>query len=372
MELSFHFNLRLILLALGGLFIVSIFIDGIRRKRKRKKRTAPDFSIQESFLDDNDDALSDSTYYRQNYNTQNIMQDTSDHDDLRYSATPRQTQATKSTTKKQDVWLDSTLAGQDPNQYTMDYLDEDLDDYEDLENKPTLSKAASIEKMVGQPSLIADELADVHNLDDDTSPTLNDLEKTAKNRKQLLSAIDKQRKKINKMLHNEKHLGSHDIEALIERDASLPKDNAAPILTVYSMASMDKMYSGYQLLQSLLSAGLRYGAMNIFHRYRELNGKGPVLFSIARCDEPGTLDIQKMGQMHCQGLTLFMQLKQAVDNVEILDLMLETAHQISQDLEGKLMDDQHDFFTRDSYALYRNRIKRFEEEALHPDMQVMD
>lgn len=44
--------------------------------------------------------------------------------------------------------------------------------------------------------------------------------------------------------------------------------------------------------------------MNIFHRYQQLSGNGPVLFSLASATKPGTFELSKIGGYACAGLTL--------------------------------------------------------------------
>lgn len=142
------------------------------------------------------------------------------------------------------------------------------------------------------------------------------------------------------------------------RSAALDGDQ---VLVVYSMANADKPYVGYELLQSLLTAGLRYGKMQIFHRFEGMNTQGRVIFSVANNQAPGSFDIQQMGGVSCNGLCFFLTLGAAQDNKKALDLMLETAYQISEDLAGQLIDFQGQVFDADAYAAYYLKIKHYEQ-----------
>src|SRR3990167_2480566 len=79
------------------------------------------------------------------------------------------------------------------------------------------------------------------------------------------------------------------------------------VVAVYLMATEGGAYTGYELLQALLSAGLRYGKQNIFHRHAHKDGRGDVLFHCASAIPPGTFDLTQMGSFSCKGLCLFFE-----------------------------------------------------------------
>lgn len=115
-------------------------------------------------------------------------------------------------------------------------------------------------------------------------------------------------------------------------DTEKPSDPSLVVL--YVMAKSGYEFAGYELLQVLLSSGMRYGDMDIFHRHQDISGKGPVLFSLASATKPGTFDIQKIGSMFCHGLCLFMRLQSVEVDKERFDLMLITAERLADELNG--------------------------------------
>lgn len=125
------------------------------------------------------------------------------------------------------------------------------------------------------------------------------------------------------------------------------------IVAIHVMATDDKVFQGYELLQALLAAGLRHGAMQIFHYY----GEGEqILFSLASATEPGVFDLQRMGGFSCKGLTLFMNLAAVSDPQTALDCMVETAQQLADDLGGQLEDEQHQAWTEAARQTYQRRL----------------
>jgi cell division protein ZipA len=103
-----------------------------------------------------------------------------------------------------------------------------------------------------------------------------------------------------------------------------------------------KPYMGYELLQTLLSVGLHFGDMNIFHRYDEKNGEGNLLFSIAAATPEGSFPINDMGSFECVGLVAFMKMEPKQKLMARFDLMLDIARQLIEELGGEIYDDmQH-------------------------------
>ncbi len=106
------------------------------------------------------------------------------------------------------------------------------------------------------------------------------------------------------------------------------------------MAPKQRPYRGYELIQTLTSAGFHYGKMNIFHFYADPLTKKELLFSLASAIEPGTFDLDNTGEIVCHGLCLFMSIHNVKSALTAFDLMWETAQILAQDLGGILCDKQ--------------------------------
>lgn len=129
------------------------------------------------------------------------------------------------------------------------------------------------------------------------------------------------------------------------------------VYVLHVMAKADQTFKGYELLQALLSQGLRFGEMSIFHRYQNTNGKGPVLFSLTSAVEPGTFDIHNMGRCSSPGLTLFMASSGKSDHdLERFELMYETALNLAKELSGECLDKQRAVVTDATFTRYKQQI----------------
>lgn len=140
------------------------------------------------------------------------------------------------------------------------------------------------------------------------------------------------------------------------------------IIIVHLMAPKDRPYSGYELLQSLLANGLRFGKMNIFHRHEQKTGRGSILFSLASAQKPGTFDLPKMGGFSCPGLTLFLSINRVEDPLKAFDVMLETVGQLLDDLGGRVLDEQFEPLTKEKVVMVRKKIREILENEPTPDL----
>lgn len=132
-----------------------------------------------------------------------------------------------------------------------------------------------------------------------------------------------------------------------KQDASTPLKKSTedktdnPITILHVIAKKGKTFAGYELLQIILSSGLRFGDMNIFHYYQNPEAQENVLFSLASATEPGIFDLAKMDTFSCKGLSLFMQKTgdEEEDKTRYTH-MLETAAHLAEDLGGLLLNSQ--------------------------------
>lgn len=137
--------------------------------------------------------------------------------------------------------------------------------------------------------------------------------------------------------HNQEDMTTTKIHSNHKANLPLPRDSKLIIVQV--QAKSGDHFSGYELLQVLLAANLRFGDMSIFHHFEKPNGEGKCLFSLAQSKEPGTFDLDAMGAVNCDGLTLFMQLKGSEHNHAALRLFLRTAERLAQELNADILDE---------------------------------
>src|SRR5690606_23835225 len=69
--------------------------------------------------------------------------------------------------------------------------------------------------------------------------------------------------------------GDEEFAAETEEEAA----DYEEILIIHVVARNEEGFKGPALLQSILESGLRFGAMDIFHRHESITGNGDKLFS---------------------------------------------------------------------------------------------
>ncbi|WP_299593496.1 cell division protein ZipA [uncultured Microbulbifer sp.] len=132
------------------------------------------------------------------------------------------------------------------------------------------------------------------------------------------------------------------------------------VLILNIMAPAGDCFEGNDLLRVLLSSGLRFGEMNIFHYHCGDAGEGPVLFSLANIVVPGTFDMSEMEDFTTPGISLFLALPAEVEAVKAFDTLLSTARNIAEQLGGELKDENRSVFTAQTAEHYRQRVMEFQ------------
>lgn len=129
---------------------------------------------------------------------------------------------------------------------------------------------------------------------------------------------------------------------------------AGDVISIFLVAEKDKPYAGFDLLQTLLTNGLRFGQYKIFH-YLELDKS---LFSLACAHHPGTFEIDKMANFTTSGLCMFMQAHRDAHVETSFEKMLQTAQVITKELGGYLLDDQRNELTDSRIQELRMIVRR--------------
>lgn len=148
--------------------------------------------------------------------------------------------------------------------------------------------------------------------------------------------------------------------------APSPKGKPSQSLMIFLQAKENRQLAGYELLQTILAAGFRFGEGQLFHRHQLANGQGPVLCSLAAATATGMFDLQNIGAFSVRGLCLFMQSSgNTTTDAERLDAMLEAAKLLSEGLDTRLLDFQQK-------PLNEENIRRYYQALNIPAIEHMD
>lgn len=142
-----------------------------------------------------------------------------------------------------------------------------------------------------------------------------------------------------------------------EKTAEVESESQAASCMMFLLAKDEHPLAGYELLQTVLAAGLRFGEGQLFHRHQQANGQGPILCSLAAATKSGIFDLQNIGAFSAHGLCLFMHPSgHAAIDAERFSIMLETGKQLSEGLEAHLLDDRKQPLTEVSIQRYQRAL----------------
>jgi len=166
--------------------------------------------------------------------------------------------------------------------------------------------------------------------------------------------------------------GSASVEAQQKAPSSRPSEvrqqapvaQPAEVLVCNVMAREGSELHGDDLLEALITSGLKFGEMNIFHKRFRGTGNGPVIFSVANILNPGTFDLNAMAEFRTIGVSLFLALPSPINNLEAFEQMLDVAIHLKESLDGELKDDHRNVMTAQTIEHYRQRIRDFELRQL--------
>ena len=136
------------------------------------------------------------------------------------------------------------------------------------------------------------------------------------------------------------------------------------VLVINVTAAAGDKFQGADLLQILFDCGLRYGDMQIFHRYEHADGSGELLFSLVNMVVPGTFNLDEMEHFATPGVSLFMTLPLNANSRDAFETMAATAKALADQLGGELKDENRSVMTEQTLEHCRQRIQDFERKRL--------
>lgn len=151
-------------------------------------------------------------------------------------------------------------------------------------------------------------------------------------------------------------------DEIVEETTESPAEAEEEEVIILSlMAAEGEQYNGMQLLDAMEQCGLSHGEMDIFH-YLDLDTNQP-LFSVANVLEPGSFDMETIGEVETPGLALFMQLPAPIDGEKALLTFVQQAKRLKEQLGGQLTDRQRRELTRETLDELKETARRFRVTA---------
>ncbi|PCI70372.1 MAG: hypothetical protein COB38_07465 [Gammaproteobacteria bacterium] len=122
---------------------------------------------------------------------------------------------------------------------------------------------------------------------------------------------------------------------------------------VYSLiiqAPKNHLYKGSDLMPLFLSQGLKFGEMNIFHRYEHMGkNRGEVIVSLANAVEPGTFNLEKIESFTTPALAIFSTFSGSAEYINHYKNLVKTAEFLVKELSGKILDKSGNVYTQEMH-----------------------
>ena len=122
------------------------------------------------------------------------------------------------------------------------------------------------------------------------------------------------------------------------------------------------MIRGRDLLALIDKYGLRFGAMNMFHRYEQKDGTGMLWFSMMGITDNGIapFDPHSVATDTYNGIVVFLSLPhpQALPS---FDSMMSIAYMMANDLDAMILDENNESITAEYKQQLRNQVRDYGE-----------
>ncbi|MGE6328181.1 cell division protein ZipA C-terminal FtsZ-binding domain-containing protein [Psychrobacter pacificensis] len=118
---------------------------------------------------------------------------------------------------------------------------------------------------------------------------------------------------------------------------------------------------GHDLLALIDKYGLRYGAMNMFHRYEQKDGTGMLWFSMMGITDSGIapFDPHSVATNTYNGIVMFLSLPHP-QAVRSFDSMMSIAYMMASDLDAIMLDEENQPITPEYKQQLRNQVRDYE------------
>lgn len=261
---------------------------------------------------------------------------------------------------------------------TEDVLAEPVVSEPSVEAESEFAKVEPSLDLGNEPSITDVEQVDIHDKIEqtialeplyETPVTQPKAQSEAKAKKPARKKAEQEALKRNQMGFDfeEDELSSDKQEPTFSSQTSEPevekKVEIEPEILILSVVMPENhLMSGAALLPSLLTLGLKFGEMNIFHRHQDNAGNGKVTFSLANLMNPGTFDLDAMESFATQGVSLFMTLPNAGDPFEVFNQMMSAARHLATEFNAQILDDKRCVMTQQTEQHYLTKIREFDRK----------
>ncbi|MGH8235255.1 MAG: cell division protein ZipA [Rhodanobacteraceae bacterium] len=150
-----------------------------------------------------------------------------------------------------------------------------------------------------------------------------------------------------------------------QRPHAFPVDR---IVSLFVMAHEGEVFRGSDIVVAAEKAGLRFGAMHIFHRLVDGRPDAGPVFSMANMVKPGYFDMGRISDLATPGVTFFITLPGPLAALDAWEAMLPAAQRIAELLGGELLDEDRNALGRQRVAGLREELRAWDRQHEGPEI----
>ena len=183
-------------------------------------------------------------------------------------------------------------------------------------------------------------LAETHTFVENENDAFSMLANATETISPVVHTFDENQLKNDSFTDNSPILDTH-IQAQIDEEQNSPLNNAIQNINISIFPNQQFVdIKGDYLLELIDKYGLKFGAMNMFHRYENKDGTGLLWFSLMMIDNEGIspFDLNRLPTQTMKGLVLFLSLPHPRP-VQGFDSMMSIAGLLANDLNATVYDD---------------------------------
>lgn len=155
-------------------------------------------------------------------------------------------------------------------------------------------------------------------------------------------------------------LASGDHDPLEADVPELPPEGEQLIVALRLRARQPAGFDGSELVKAFSAEGLEFGRFGAFH---DLDERRRSRFLVASLVEPGSFEIEKMHELRCPGVSMFMILPGPREPLSALDGMFTCARRLAERLDAEVLDDKGNALTMQHAGWLREQVVEFHRRS---------
>ena len=149
-------------------------------------------------------------------------------------------------------------------------------------------------------------------------------------------------------------------EALEIDTPELPAEGEQLIVALRLRSRHPDGFDGTDLVKAFSAEGLEFGRFGAFH---SLDERRRSRFLVASLVEPGSFEIEKMHELQCPGVSMFMVLPGPREPLVALDAMFVCARRLAERLDAEVLDDKGNALTMQQAGWLREQVIEYHRRS---------